>query len=108
VVGKDVIKSLYYYSGWNLPKDAFLIDIYIHSRGASVDGPFKTFAGPATWDEITYVLPPGKAGFNYSLSKEDKDAIRSVSQDLWEKAKGDNLGRVIKLIDAGPILLKPR
>jgi hypothetical protein len=100
------LSSLDYYYEWSdLPKAAYLIDVHYHKRGVTVRGPYKTFDVAATWDEITYVLPPKYVKFAYKLTVADKRVIKAAIKELWSKAGRGSDGRVISLTDAAPILL---
>jgi hypothetical protein len=105
------------YAEWDdIPANTFLIDC--HYRRGAIKGIYvtKTFDvnkkwpiisdGEKTW--VQFALKSGVQGFNYTLSRADKKAIRRSSRELWKKLgrkKYDDAG-VIQLHDVAPILLR--
>jgi hypothetical protein len=108
---------LSWYTEWtDIPLNTFLISCRFEgARIADIDVQ-KTFDIKKNWrinvegesETVTYVIKSGFKGFNYELSAGDNRTIRSSAKELWKKAKGDQDGRVLHIIDAAPILLKNR
>lgn len=108
-------KRLDWFSAWNdLPSDTFLISCRYKKESFTEIYSCKTFHTRKNWPiladgertTVTFVLGPALDGFTYRLSARDKRIIKSAARDLWRKAKGSNGGRLLKLQDAVPILLR--
>jgi hypothetical protein len=105
------------YAEWDdIPANTFLIDC--HYRRGVIKGIYvtKTFDLNKKWPIISngektlvqFALKSGIQGFNYTLSRADKKAIRKSSRELWNKLgrkRIDDAG-VIQLHDVAPILLR--
>jgi hypothetical protein len=113
---RKAFRELTWYTGWgdSLPRSAILIACIITNDRIREISVMKTFDVSANWtiklgferERVTFALTSGFKGFDYRLPKVDKDIIRQCSQELWQKARGDEDGRIISLIDAAPTLLK--
>jgi hypothetical protein len=108
-------KRLTWYMEWpNLPRTAMLIDCRVKGEKIGNISVLKTFDQETRWhtkvgrerQRVTFALQSGFKGFEYRLSKADKNAIRACSSALWKKADGDKSGRMISLLDAAPLLLR--
>jgi hypothetical protein len=105
-----------WYADWGnvLPQGAILISCEVKKnliRGISVHKTLDVGAKQAVKlggerEQVIFALESGFKGFNYRVSKSDKNVIRACSMELWSRGRGDQYGRVISLLDAAPILLK--
>ncbi|MDH2382080.1 hypothetical protein [Bradyrhizobium sp. CER78] len=108
-------RRLDWFSNWpELPADTFLISCRIKGRTFTDIYHCRTFNTKKAWPiiadgektSITYVLGSRDDGFGYRLSARDRRVLKSAAQDLWRKAKGSADGRLLRLEDAVPILLR--
>jgi hypothetical protein len=110
----DLRKLAWYTDFKNLPPNTYLIDCHYRDKRTSVYEVCKTFDRKKGWpisvdgetELFTFALKPPFVGFNYKITKEDKAIIRNAAPELWKRAKGDEDGKVLDLIDAASILLK--
>lgn len=105
-----IAKMLSWYSGFNIPKNTYLIDVSIRQGRSANIRLLKSFDVPSTFtvegDRLTYVLARGIEGFNYNLTRKDKSAIRRSITQLWKESDGDRDGRILTDFSvAAPILI---
>jgi hypothetical protein len=115
---RSQFKKFTWYTEWGnlLPQGAILIDCYMQKNAIRSIFVYKTLDVGANQlvniggdrERVTFALSSGFEGFDYRISKSDKSIIRACSKQLWSKARGDQEGRVISLLDAAPILLKQK
>jgi len=107
--------KLNWFSEWpELPADTFIVSCRIKNGTFTNIHSCRTFNTKKTWpilvdgerSRVTFVLGPGDDGFGYRLSERDKRILMRAAKDLWRKAKGSREGRLLKLEDAVPILLR--
>ena len=114
-IDRRKFKRLDWFSSWSdLPTNTFLISCrYNKGRFTSIYL-CKTFDARKNWPivadgertNVTFVLRFGIEGFNYRLSAQDRRVINSSAKALWRIAKGSNSGRILKMSDAAPVLLR--
>ena len=111
---KELRKRLYWYVGWALPSDAYLIGCYFRENGTvTYEGVHKTFHSKRAYRvsidgkkcEVTFALLQRYNGFPYKITKNDRAVIKQTVPALWEIAKGDADGKILPLVRAAPILL---
>jgi hypothetical protein len=112
------LSQLDQYADWDdIPANAFLIDCRFGRGTIGNIYVTKTFDVNRRWridggDEIGWVnfaLSKGVKGFNYKLTRSDKNVIRKSSRELWNKLgrkKQNDDGGVIWLRDVAEILLR--
>lgn len=106
------------YVEWDdIPANTFLIDCH-YRRGVisriyvtktfDINKKWRIFAdGEQSW--VNFALTSGARGFNYKLSRSDREVIRKSSHSLWKKLgrkREADAGGVIWLHDAAPLLLR--
>jgi hypothetical protein len=115
VSDKEFDKRVEYYTDWDgLPPDTYLIELEYKDK-PRYTGVFRTFHDTKPYvardkkgqTEITYVLTQKYNKFPYKITRRDEAVINAAGPELWKLAEGsDNIGRVLELRRAAPILLK--
>lgn len=114
-IDRKIFKFLTWFSDWNnLPTNSFLISCRYKKDTFTAIHSCKTFDIRKSWPiiasgeraTVTFVLGSKMDGFNYRLSARDKRILGSAATDLWRKGRGSSEGKLLKLQDAAPILLR--